>query len=475
VDEKTMNRSVHFIGICGKGMGAIAGALAREGWKVTGCDENPRPPMSRHLEEAGIHITSPCRAEDLPEDDAEIIVGKRMPSDHPILTTLLARKKAWLSFPAFLSRHFLSNSRNAVVAGGVGKTTTTSLLSHILRHAGHDPDYLIGAQPRGFPAPAKLAGAGTFVIEGDEYASCGDDPRPKFLHYHPEVAVVTNLLEDHPDLYANKEALSNAFRALVALLPPRGLLVLPDDDADALALARHAASPFKRVGFGENADPRIVVREMTPEASGFLLGETVVDLPMSGRMNVRNAAMAMVAAGHFGVGASTAAAALSSFKGIEKRQESRTIGAVQMITDKATHPAAIAGLFEAVRQRFPGRRLVSILQPRATGGKGWIYQSHLPGTLSAADLVVLFPAYEHQPQPGREWNGGAFDMEELARATRSTGTKVEQAAGIGDTTTLLPRILESGDVIVLSLPEQAAALESAVTETLEMLAARPGC
>ncbi|MFM7180960.1 MAG: UDP-N-acetylmuramate--L-alanine ligase [Verrucomicrobiales bacterium] len=467
-----MTRAVHFIGICGKGMGALAAALHREGWKVTGCDENPRPPMSSYLEEAGIHIDSPCCAENLPDDGAEIIAGKRIPSDHPILTALLARQGSWSSFPAFLSKHFLSRSRNAVVAGGVGKTTTTSLLAHILRHAGLDPDYLIGAKPFGFPSPAKLAGAGTFVIEGDEYASCGDDLRPKFVHYHPEVAVITNLLEDHPDLYENMDMLATAFRAFVALLPTHGLLVLPDDDADALALARHAACPVKRIGFGESADIRIIVREATPGSSGFLIEGTAVDFPMSGRMNVRNAAMAMVAAGHFGIHASTSAAALSCFEGIEKRQESRAIGSLHLITDKATHPAAIAGLFEAIRQRFPGRRLVSILQPRATGGKAWIYQSQLPETLSAADLVVLFPAYEHQPEPGREWKGGAFDMEELAQATRTTGTRVEQAAGISDTASLLPRILESGDVIVLSLPEQAAALDSEVKKTLEKLGSR---
>lgn len=466
-----MSRSVHFIGICGKGMGALAGALAREGWRVSGCDENPRPPMSRHLEEIGIPIQSPCRADVLPGADAEIIVGKRIPSDHAILVALREQGREWSSFPSFLARNFLSRSRNAVVAGGVGKTTTTSLLAHILRQAGLDPDYMIGAQPHGFPAPAKLAGADIFVIEGDEYASCGDDPRPKFLHYHPEVTIVTNLLEDHPDLYPNMESLSAAFRALVELMPAHGMLVLPDDDADALTLAGYAACPAKTVGFGQAAEVQIFVREATPQFSVFQCAGAEVRLPLGGRMNMRNAAMALVAAAHFGVSPATTAAALSRFEGIEKRQEMRTFGTIELVVDKATHPTAIAGLFEAVRQRFPGRRLVSILQPRATGGKGWIYQRQLPGTLSGADLSLLFLAYEHQPEPGREWSGGAFDMEELAHATRMLGTRVEVASGIFDAATMLPRFIEAGDVIVLTLPEQAAALERAITDVLSGLAA----
>jgi UDP-N-acetylmuramate: L-alanyl-gamma-D-glutamyl-meso-diaminopimelate ligase len=467
-----MTRHVHFIGICGKGMGAIAAALARDGWHVTGCDENPRPPMSRHLEANGITIRTPCLARDLPAGDAEIIVGKRMPADHEILDALRRQNRSWTSFPDFLARHFLSRSRNVVVAGGVGKTTTTSLLAHILRQAGQDPDFLIGATPLGFPAPAKLAGAGMFVIEGDEYASCEDDPRPKFLHYHPEVVVITNLLQDHPDLYKDKEALSRAFRSLVALLPSHGLLVVPDDDADAAAFLHEAACPVLKVGYGDTADIRILPREMGTEFSRFQIGEVVFELPMFGQMNVRNAGMAAVAAGHFGVPLATAAGALVSFQGIQKRQETRLLGEVRLIIDKATHPVAITGLFEAVRQRFPGRRLISVLQPRATGGKNWIYQSMLPDTLAGADHVVLFPAYEHQAKTGQQWEGGAFDTAELARATRATGTTVELAPGIGDAAGILTRVVRSGDVVVVTLPEQAAGLEMAILDALRSSAAR---
>ena len=447
-------------------MGAIAAALAREGWHVTGCDENPRPPMSRHLEENGITIRTPCLGSDLPSEDSEIIVGKRMPADHGIFDALRRQNRSWTSFPAFLARNFLSRSRNVVVAGGVGKTTTTSLLAHILRHAGKDPDYLIGATPLGFPAPAKLAGANMFVIEGDEYASCEDDPRPKFLHYHPEVVVITNLLEDHPDLYKDREALSHAFGSLVALLPSHGLLVVPDDDADAMALIADAACPVLKVGYGDSADIRILPRGMGAESSRFQIGEVLIELPMFGQMNVRNAAMAAVAARHFGVPFATAAGALASFEGIQKRQETRLLGEVRLIIDKATHPVAIAGLFEAVRQRFPGRRLISVLQPRATGGKNWIYQSMLPDTLAGADHVVLFPAYEHQAKTGRQWEGGAFDTPELARATRAKGTPVELASGHGDAAGILTRVIQTGDVVVTTLPEQASELEMAVLDAL---------
>ncbi len=447
-------------------MGAIAGALARAGWQVTGSDENPKPPMSTYLAGLSIPVTSPCSADIPPPKGARIVVGKRLPDDHPLLLRLQRDGRAWTSFPAFLSEHFLRNSRNVVVAGGVGKTTTTSMLAWILEKTGRSPDYLIGGQPKGLVDPARFAGAEVAVLEGDEYASSGEDPRPKFLHYHPEVVVVTNLLEDHPDLYDGLPALQKAFADLVGLLPTDGLLVLPDDDPAALSLAKEARCPVVTTGFSKTAEVEILPLETLPGRSVFRLDETEISLPMCGRMNMRNAAMAVLAARFFGVAFGESAQALASFGGVGKRQDARQFGQVDMVIDKATHPQAIAGLFDSLRQRYPGRRLVSFLQPRATGGRGWVYQREFPATLVRADLVILFPAYEHQPKAGQSWPGGPFEMGELATTTRQLGGLVEECPDMESIAPLIGRVICPGDVVVVSVPEQAEELREALAAAL---------
>ena len=203
---------LHFLGICGKGMGAIAAALAVEGWRVTGSDEATYSPMNHFLEEAGIPVRSPYDGGNIPANADLVIVGKRLRSDNPELAEAMRRGLPYCSFPALLRDAFLTKSRNAVVAGGVGKTTTTAMLAWILEAARMAPDFLIGGLARNLHAPARLAGADLAVLEGDEYASCFDDAAPKFLKYRPEVAIITNVLEDHPDLYSGPGAVEVAFR-----------------------------------------------------------------------------------------------------------------------------------------------------------------------------------------------------------------------------------------------------------------------
>jgi UDP-N-acetylmuramate: L-alanyl-gamma-D-glutamyl-meso-diaminopimelate ligase len=350
------------------------------------------------------------------------------------------------------------------VAGGVGKTTTSALLTWILEHAGKQPDYLVGGVPRDLPHPARFTGSALAVLEGDEYASCFDDPLPKFRHYVAHVALVTNLLDDHPDLFANREAMFTVFADWIKTLPPEGCLVLPDDDADALALRDYAPCRAVTIGFGETADQKITAVRLADAGSRFCFAGRDFFLPMFGKMNVRNAAMAIFAAEELGVNPGRAAEGLRVFGGIENRQEIQEDGECALVFDKACHPASIRGLFEAVRQRFPGRRLVSVLQPRATGGRQWVYQRELPHTLARADLVILARPYEHKPRPGQTWPGGPFSLEQLVDDLKSGDVPVHTAENAEECQEILRNLHKPGDVIVISLPEQAQALKSALRE-----------
>jgi UDP-N-acetylmuramate: L-alanyl-gamma-D-glutamyl-meso-diaminopimelate ligase len=179
-------------------------------------------------------------------------------------------------------------------------------------------------------------------------------------------------------------------------------------------------------------------------------------------MNVRNAAMAAAAASHFGVPPATAAAALADFEGVAHRQEIRQAGNCTLVSDKASHPVALRALIESVRQKFPHRRVVSIVRPRATGGRSWVYQRELPTALAAADLVVLLDAYEHNPEPGQVRRHDPFSVDLLAAELSRNKMEPVRVRRPDELPAALLTHLREGDVIVLTLPEQSTGLPTEV-------------
>ena len=160
---------IHFLGICGTAMGSIAAAMRDRGFKVTGQDENVYPPMSTFLESKGVEITAGFRPEDIPSADL-IVIGNAMSRGNPAVEAVLNRKLLYLSLPETLKQFFLRGRHNLVVTGTHGKTTTTSMLLHVLKYWDRLPDYLVGAQVPGLDASVRLQGTDEWaVFEGDEY------------------------------------------------------------------------------------------------------------------------------------------------------------------------------------------------------------------------------------------------------------------------------------------------------------------
>jgi UDP-N-acetylmuramate: L-alanyl-gamma-D-glutamyl-meso-diaminopimelate ligase len=445
---------LHFIGIGGRAMGGIAIALAQAGHRVTGSDEGMYEPMSGCLRSAGIQVHARYADDNVPTDVDVVIVGKRMRDDNPELSGALRRGLPLQSFPQFLRDRFLTRSRNAVVAGGVGKTTTTAMLAWILEQAGTRPDYLIGGIARNFASPARFDGAGITVLEGDEYASGVGDSQPKFLHYAPEVAIVTNVIADHPDLYQDDSSLLDAFCAFVRLLPSNGWLILPSGDETAARLAEHVGCGVVTTGLDHHADHEIANVSFTTEGCSFELDGATITLPLCGRMNIRNAAMAVVAASRFGVPPTRAAEALSTFRGVRHRQDAKEIGDCTMVIDKASHPQSMLELCLAMRQRYPDQRLVMVIQPRATGGRRWVYQRDLPAALAGFDKVILTGAYEHNPSRRTPWDDDPFSVEMLAEDARQLSGDVTIVPAFSDLPDVVGDEVHNGDVVLLSLREQ---------------------
>jgi len=383
-------RNFHFIGICGTAMGAVAAALRARGLRITGSDENVYPPMSTFLESRGVALSQGYRAENIPADVDIVVIGNAMKRGNPEVEAVLTRKLYYSSLPSVLRRFFLHGRHNLVVTGTHGKTTTTALLTWIMKIAGFDPSYVVGGIPKNLGQGALFNDSRHFVIEGDEYDSAFFDKRSKFIEYLPELLIVNNIEFDHADIFKDLEHVKTSFRHLLRIVPQNGMVLLNGDDANCVDVAKECFAPILEIGFSQNCARQIRDVAYSSEGSEFSLEGERYQLPLIGEFNVRNAAMAVTAARFYGASLEKIREALASFTGIARRQEVRgEAGGVKVIDDFGHHPTAISQTLTALRHRYVGHRIWAIFEPRSNTTRRAVFQQQLPDALKLADGVFI--------------------------------------------------------------------------------------
>ena len=400
-------------------MGSIAAALHQRGFKVTGSDENVYPPVSIFLEKRGIVLQEGYRAENIPADADMVVIGNAMKRGNPEVEAVLSRKLLYLSLPELLRNYFLRGRHNLVVTGTHGKTTTTALLAWIMEEAGREPAYLIGGLPKNFGQGARLNDSKYFVIEGDEYDSAFFDKRSKFIHYLPELLIVNNIEFDHADIFNNLDEIKLSFRRLLNIVPQNGMVLVNGDDPNCVEVAKDCLAQLVEVGFSNNCAQRIRDVAYSAKGSRFKLGEETFEVPLIGEFNVRNAAMAAIAARFYDVPKTKIDTAFKSFSGIARRQEVRgEARGVKVIDDFGHHPTAIANTLQALRHRYRGHRLWAIFEPRSNTMRRAVFQRQLPDALSLADGVFISQVAKVEQIPEEErLNPGAV-VDAVAEAGR---------------------------------------------------------
>src|ERR1700739_3545878 len=286
-------RRIHFIGICGTAMGAVAAAIRDLGYIVSGSDDNVYPPMSTFLATKEILIADGFRPENLPTDVDLIVVGNAISRGNPELEAVLDRNLLYRSLPETLKEFFLEGKQNVVVTGTHGKTTTTSLITWIFRTAGLEPGFLIGGIAKDLGQGAAFPNSPYFLIEGDEYDTAFFDKRSKFLHYLPQTLVINNIEFDHADIFQNLEEILLSFRRLVNVVPRRGHIFINADDPNCANVVTKSLSQVFTVGFKEDATHRITDVRYHSTGSEFVVCNHPFQSSLIGEFNVRNAAMAV--------------------------------------------------------------------------------------------------------------------------------------------------------------------------------------
>jgi UDP-N-acetylmuramate: L-alanyl-gamma-D-glutamyl-meso-diaminopimelate ligase len=389
-------RHVHLIAIAGTGMGALACMLRARGFEVTGSDQDIYPPMSDQLRDAGIPVARGFRAENVVARRPDLVViGNAVRRENPEAVAAIEAGLPYTSMPDALRELFIRERHSVVIAGTHGKTTTTSLVGWVLVHAGRDPTILVGGVAENLGGGFRIGAGEHVVIEGDEYDTAFFEKTPKCWHYAARTLLFTSCEFDHADIYPSLDAVKAAFRGMVERIPADGRIVAAVDEAEVRDVLRAARAPVEGYGFTEAARFRASDVQFDARRTQFSVWrdrERVarVALPLHGRHNVENALGAFAVCLGLGVPAPQIAAALGEFKGVRRRQELRGVeGGVSVIDDFAHHPTAVRETIKAMRARFPGQRLVAVLEPRTNTSRRRFFEDAFVEALAGADAVVL--------------------------------------------------------------------------------------
>jgi UDP-N-acetylmuramate--alanine ligase len=428
-------RPVHFVGIAGAGMRALAELLARRGVVVTGCDANPG--ATEDLEELGIHVARGHSPEHV-AGARELIVTSAMPKDH---TELLRARELGIPITrrAEALGQAVAGGRLVGIAGTHGKTTTTVMTTAALAAAGLKPTGIAGGRVAEWKGNLHYESDELFVVEADEYDR-------SFLTLSPTVAVVTNVEADHLDIYHDLEDIRATFARFVRDAP---LIVLCDDDAGARTLALPASSEIIRYGL-TSSDARLAASDIRPTGhattfsvayDGRALGD--ISLRVPGHHNVRNA-LAAIAAG-FALGATLdhMRAGLRQFGGVERRfQHICDVAGLSIVDDYAHHPTEIAATIQAARASYPGRRIVAAFQPHLFS-RTRDFSEAFGEALAAADAVFLAEIY-----PAREKPIPGITSDLIASSLSRTGRPVAWQGSRSELSDALAGFVKKGDVVI---------------------------
>lgn len=416
IDFKQL-KNIYFMGIGGTGMGALAGLCKDAGYHVTGSDEALYPPMSTMLQGLGISVATPYAKENLEVPCDIIVVANCLSRGNAEIEYMMANDLPHTSFPKLVGELFLRDRTSIVVAGTHGKTTTTSLISHVLNELGEDPSFLIGGVPNNFNRSFRLGQGAAFVIEGDEYDTAFFDKGSKFLHYFPKYLVLNNLEFDHADIFQNLAMIERQFEKLIALMAnPKNIIANIDNPGISNLLARlQLLSRVTKVSARQDAkeaDVRIVAATAEGGAKKGLMGSKVTIefsarerltfvTPLTGGYNIANIANtlgcihAMQEDGAIAGDISNRdlAAALASFKGVKRRLEH--LGEWQGITvfeDFAHHPTAVGLVLSNLKKQVRsgnGGRLIAAFEPKNATSRRNLFTEEYAQALALADAVFI--------------------------------------------------------------------------------------
>ncbi len=356
---------IHFIGICGVGMSSLAILWKQKGWKVTGSDVGFYPPVSTHLEDHKINFYPGWHPEKMGTPDL-VVVGNVAGSENPEWQKVQNEKIPFVSYPELIAKNLIKKT-SVVCAGTYGKTSTTALLSFILKDAGFKPTYMFGGLSDSLGVSAdEPEGSIISVVEGDEYKTARWDDRAKFFSYAPTHLLLTDAIWDHLDVYPTEQSYFEAFNKLIGSIPQSGLILISEKIKN-----KPLKIPFyKSYGIDNTCD--YVYGNIVQDQSGLHFeinhNKTTypINSPMLGIYMAENICAAFAMACELGVPIEKIISALSKFTGIKRRLEKRgtTPRGATVYDDIAHSPTKAKSILLTLKQVYPGN-IYAVFEPNS--------------------------------------------------------------------------------------------------------------
>ena len=404
---------IHFIGIAGTAMAGMAGVLKSKGFNVQGSDENVYPPMSGQLEKTNIPFKRGYSRKNIHDKLSLVIVGNSISAQNKEALELVQSGVPYVSLPEMIRSALIEGKKSIVVSGTHGKTTTSAMTAWLAGVCGKNPDFLIGGIPRNFETSFTSGSKGSwFVIEGDEYDTAFFDKRPKFIHYQPSCLILTSIEFDHVDIYENLEKVKDSFELLVRSLPQNGILVVHSEDKNIQDILKKASCE-KIITYGA-ARGDYFLEDRTALAQSSSLnssqktkinfqqfsvrtpkGEKVrIRLPLFGLHNAMNALGVFALCDQLGWEREKILKGFETFKGVQRRfqilfENERAV----LVEDFAHHPTAALAVISALRERYPGCKIIVVFEPRSASSRRNVFQKQYAKAFSKADCVFAAPPF----------------------------------------------------------------------------------
>lgn len=379
-------KKVHFIAIGGSAMHNLAIALHRKGYEVTGSDDEIFEPSRTRLKNEGILPDEiGWHPEKLDDSYESVILGMHARIDNPELIRAQELGLKVYSYPEYLYEQSKDKTR-IVIGGSHGKTTITSMILHVMKYAGIETDFMVGAQLEGFDVMVRLSETAKYmVIEGDEYLTSPIDRVPKFHKYHPHIAVISGIGWDHVNVFPTFDSYLEQFRIYVDTIENGGCLIYDDNDAEAKKIAANAKVPT----YGYDIHKYIT----DGESSYLLFNDKRIKVQVFGEHNMKNINAAYHVCKQIGIDDVTFYQAISSFKGASRRLEllfENKSKNNMVFRDFAHAPSKVLATVKALREQYSERFLMIVFELHTYSSLSEVFIDHYRNCLDNCDKAVVF-------------------------------------------------------------------------------------
>ncbi len=373
-------------------MGTLACILKEMGYTVSGSDRNIYPPMSDFLNEKGIRLFAGYDPSNLDHEPDLVIIGNAVTKLNVEAKAVLQRGIPYLSMPQAVNKFIAKDKKIILVTGTHGKTTTSSIMAHILYTAGMNPSFMIGGILKDFNSSFRIGNGEYMVIEGDEYDTAFFDKGPKFMHYDPEITIMTGIEFDHADIFTGIDHIKTIFSTFVKKIEKGGHIIAFNDNDNLKEILASCVASIET--YGEQAQWSFS-NHMQQNSKTFFDVQgpnkaVSIETDLQGRHNLYNCLACIAAANRIGISDKYVYTALKTFSGIKKRQEIRGIkNGITVMDDFAHHPTAVRETIKAVKPFYKDGRVIAVFEPRTNTSMRNIFQDTYPDSFLDADMVCI--------------------------------------------------------------------------------------